>query len=157
MILSGRLCHSLQIMQCKLYYDTLLHSHFFFLFLIIHDKSWGIGLVLFAMTKSCHFSQSTCRSLRLMSFQEKKKKKKQEQGYTFSIHNIFTCSKVKGVTMPKSTKERAETEFSVPETFRICELYQEEDVLWNPRSCPYHGPSPASSYSENSTNSYYYT
>ena len=38
--------------------------------------------VLFAMTKSCHFSQSTYRSLRLMSFQEK-----QEQGYTCSIHN----------------------------------------------------------------------
>ena len=27
-------------------------------------------IVLFAMTKPCFFSQSTCRSLRLMSFQE---------------------------------------------------------------------------------------
>ena len=29
--------------------------------------------------------------------------------------------------MPKSAKEKAEIEFSVPETFRICELY----FLWN--------------------------
>ena len=71
-------------------YYTVMHA-----FGIMHDKSWGIvGLVLFAMTKSCHFSRSTCRSLRLMSFQEK-----QEQGYTVSIHNIFTRSKVKGVKM----------------------------------------------------------
>ena len=89
----------------------------------MHD--FGIMLVLFAMTKSCHISQSTCRSLRLMSLQEK-----QEQGYTFSIHNIFTCSNVKGVKMPRPAKEKAETEFSIPETFRICELYQEEDVLY---------------------------
>ena len=47
-------------------YYTVMHD-----FGIMHDKSWGIGLVLFAMTKSCHFSQSACRSLRLMSFQEK--------------------------------------------------------------------------------------
>ena len=66
---------------------------------IMHNKSWGIGLVLFAMTKSCHFSKSTYRSLRLMSFQEK-----QEQGYTVSIHNIFTCSKVKGVKCSNSSK-----------------------------------------------------
>ena len=76
MILSGRLCHTLQIMQCKLSYYTVMHD-----FGIMH-KSCGIELVLFAMTKSCHFSQSTCRSLRLMSFQEK-----QAQGYTCSIHN----------------------------------------------------------------------
>ena len=67
-----------------------------------------------------------------MSFQEK-----QEQGYTFSIHNIFTCSKVKCVQMPRSAKQKAEIEFSVPETFRICELYQEEDVLWNQGSPEY--------------------
>ena len=108
-------------------YYTVMHD-----FGIMHDKSWGIGLVLFAMTKSCHFSQSTCRSLRLMSFQEK-----QEQGYTFSIHNIFTCSKVKGVKMPRAAKENAEIEFSVPETFRICELYQEENVFWNQGSPEY--------------------
>ena len=51
-----------------------------------------------------------------MSFQEK-----QEQGYTFSIHNIFTCSlygKVKGVKMPKSAKQKAEIEVSFPETFQ---------------------------------------
>ena len=34
-----------------------------------------------------------------MSFQEK-----QEQGYTVSIHNIFTYSKVKGVKMLKFLK-----------------------------------------------------
>ena len=102
-------------------YYTDMHD-----FGIMHDKSWGRGLVLFAMTKSCHFSQSACRSLRLKSFQEK-----QEQGYTFSIHNIFTCSKVKGVKMPRSAKEKAEIEFSVPETFQICELYQEEDHFYN--------------------------
>ena len=56
---------------------------------------------------------SACRSLRLMSFQEK-----QEQDYTYSIHNNFTT--VKGVKMPRSAKEKAEIEFSVPETFRIC-------------------------------------
>ena len=76
-------------------YYTVMHG-----FGIMHDKLWGIGLVLFAMTKSCHFSQSTCRSLRLMSFQEK-----QEQGYTVSIHNnIFTCSNVKGVKCSNSSK-----------------------------------------------------
>ena len=75
-------------------YYTVMHD-----FGIMHDKSWGIGLVLFAMTKSCHFSQSTCRSLRLMYFQEK-----QEQGYTCSIHNIFTRSKVKGVKCSNSSK-----------------------------------------------------
>ena len=32
--------------------------------------------------------------------------------------------------MPRSAKEKAEIEFSVPETFRICELYQKEDVLY---------------------------
>ena len=46
MILSGRLCHTLQIMQCKLSYYTVMHD-----FGIMHDKSWGIELVLFAMTK----------------------------------------------------------------------------------------------------------
>ena len=56
-----------------------------------------------------------------MSFQEV---------YSFSIHNIFTC-KVKGVKMPSSANEKAEIEITVPETFRICELYQKEDVLWN--------------------------
>ena len=75
MILSGRLCHTLQIMQRKLCCDSLLHSH-----------AWFWNQVLFPMAKSCHFSQSTCRSLRLMSFQEK-----QEQGYTFSIHIIWFC------------------------------------------------------------------
>ena len=45
-------------------------------------------LVLFAVTKSCHFSQSTCRSLRLMSFQEK-----QEQGYTM-FHEVVKNAKV---------------------------------------------------------------
>ena len=100
-------------------YYTVMHD-----FGIMHDKSWEIGLVLFDMTKSCHFSQSTCRSLRLMFFQEK-----QEQGYTFSIHNIFSCSK--GVKMPRSAREKAEIEFSVPETFRICELCHEEDHFYN--------------------------
>ena len=40
MILSGRLCHTLQIMQCKLSYNTVMHE-----FGIMHDKSWGIELV----------------------------------------------------------------------------------------------------------------
>ena len=93
MILSGRLCHTLQIMQCKLSYYKVVRD-----FGIMHDKSCRIELVLFAMTKSCHFSQSTCRSLRLMSFQEK-----QEQGYT----TIFTCNNVKRVKMPRSAKEKA--------------------------------------------------
>ena len=57
---------------------------------IMHDKSWGIELVLFAMTKSCHFSQSACRSLKLMSFQAK-----QEQGYTCSIHKSLLVIKLK--------------------------------------------------------------
>ena len=35
------------------------------------DKSWGIGNVLFSITKSCRISQSTYRSLRLMAFQLK--------------------------------------------------------------------------------------
>ena len=102
------------------------------------------------------FSQSTCRSLRLISFQEK-----QEQGYTFSIHNIFTCSKVKGVKMPRPAKEKAEIEFSVPETFRICELYQEEHVLWDQGSPEYFKRDKRAvaleRMKENSTSSYYYT
>ena len=32
---------------------------------------------------------------------------------------------------PKSSKEKQEVEFSAAETYRICELYQEEVVLWN--------------------------
>ena len=39
--------------------------------------------------------------------------------------------------MPRSGKEKPEVEFSVPETFRIIELYQEEDVLWNQGSSEY--------------------
>ena len=31
----------------------------------------------------------------------------------------------------KSSKERQEIEFSAAEAYRICKLYQEEDVLWN--------------------------
>ena len=99
MILSGRLCHTLQIMQCKLSYYIVMHD-----FGIMHDKSRGIELVLFAMTKSCHFSQSTCRSLR---FQEKL-----EQGYTCSIHNSLYLLKVK--KMPCSAKEKAEIGLPVP-------------------------------------------
>ena len=33
--------------------------------------------------------------------------------------------------MPRSAKEKAEIDFFVPETFRICALYHEEAVLWN--------------------------
>ena len=39
--------------------------------------------------------------------------------------------------MPRSAKEKQEIEFSVPETHRIIELYQEEDVLWNQGSPDY--------------------
>ena len=78
MILSGRPCHTLQIMQYKLSFYTVMHD-----FGIMRDKSWGIELVLFAMTMSCHSSKSACRSLRLMPFQET-----QVQGYTCSIHVI---------------------------------------------------------------------
>ena len=46
--------------------------------------SWGIGHVLFAITKSYRISQSACRSPRLMAFQVK-----QAQGYTLSIHKIL--------------------------------------------------------------------
>ena len=40
------------------------------------DKSWGIGHVLFAITKSCRIIQSACRSLRLMAFQLKQEQDK---------------------------------------------------------------------------------
>ena len=112
MILSGRLCHTLQIMQCKLSYYTVVHD-----FGIMHDKSWGIELVLFAMINSCHFSQSPCRSLRLMSFQEK-----QEKGYTCSIHVIT----LKVQTMPRSAKEKADIRLSVPSWI----LWRQFLVLW---------------------------
>ena len=141
MILSGGLCHTLQIMQCKLPYYTVMHD-----FGIMHNKSWGIELVLFAMTKSCHFSQSTCRSLRLMSFQEK-----QEQGYTCSIHVIT----LKVQKMPRSAKEKAEIGLSIPSWI----LWRQFWIPWRqflyqwmasaisgatayPRSCPYPGQSP---------------
>ena len=66
---------------------------------IMHGKSWGIELVLFAMTKLCHFNQSTCRSLRLMSFQEK-----QEQA--IHVQTVFTCNKVKGVKNAKVSERK---------------------------------------------------
>ena len=79
-------------------------------FLSQPDKSWGIGHVLFAITKSCRISQSACRSLRLMSFQVK-----QVQGYTLSIHkSSFIVIKV-----PRSENEKPELEFSVPETIEL--------------------------------------
>ena len=151
MILSTWLCHTLQIMQCKLSCYTVMHD-----FGIMHNKSWGIELVLFTITKSCHFSQSACRSLRLMSFKEK-----QEQGYTCSIHKSL-------LNMPRSAKEKAEIGLSVP----CCVLWRQFWVLWRqsfcqwmvsailgasayPRSCPYPGRSPVQSDSENSTSNNY--
>ena len=141
MILSGRLCHTLQIMQCKLSYYTVMHD-----FGIMHDKSCEIELVLFAMTKSCHFSQSTSRLLRLMSFQEK-----QEQSNTCSIQ----VKTLKVQTVPRSAKEKAEIGLSVPSWIPWRQFW----VLWRqffyqwmvsaisgtsacPRSCPYPGRSP---------------
>ena len=94
MILSGRLCHTLQIMQCKLSYYTDLHY-----FGIMYDKSWGIELVLFAMTKSCHFNQSTCRSLRLMFYKKNKGK--------VTVKTIFTCNEVQGIKNAKVSKRKS--------------------------------------------------
>ena len=83
-------------------------------FLSQPDKSWGIGHVLFAITKSCRISQSACRSLRLMAFQDK-----QEQGYTPSIHKILYISSFIVIKMPRSAKGKPEIEFSVPETIEL--------------------------------------
>ena len=91
-------------------------------FLSQPNKQRGIGHVLFAITKSCRISHSACRSLRLMAFQVK-----QKRGYTLFIHNIL-C---------RSAKEKQEIEFSVPETHRIIELYQDEDILLNQGSPDY--------------------
>ena len=120
---------------------------------IMHDKSWGIGLVLFAMTESCHFSQSTCRTLRLMSFQEK-----QEQGYTFSIHNIWFCrvaAQMCGLKWQRNSRSLVSNYMT--RNWSQWMVSSISSASANPRSCPYPRPSPVSSYSENSTSNYYYT
>ena len=58
----------------------------------------------------------------------------------------------------KSSKETKEIEFSVAEAYRVCELYQEEDVLLNQNLADYSNiekkyarPSPVTLDSESST------
>ena len=96
-------------MPCEHCYYTVMYD-----FLSQPDKSWGIGHVLFAITKSCRISQSACRSLRLMAFQVK-----QEQGYTLSIHKILWISSFIVIKMPRSAKEKPEINFSVLETIEL--------------------------------------
>ena len=58
--------------------------------------------------------------------------------------------------MPRPAKEKAEIEFSVPETFRICELYQEEQG--SPEYFKRDKRAVAlERMKENSTSNYYYT
>ena len=59
---------------------------------------------------------------------------------------------------PKASKETQEIEFPAEETYHICDLYQEVDVLWNQNLTDfsksekkYRRPSPVSLYSESST------
>ena len=57
------------------------------------------------------------------------KKKNRSKATDFPFITFISCSKVIGVKMPRSAKDKFEIEFSFPEAFGIVELYREDDVL----------------------------
>ena len=84
------------------------------------DKSWGIGHALFAITKSCHYGRSNCRSLRFIIFL---------RFYPLFTRYIFSFSKVTGVKMPRLEMNSAEIS-NISNISNKRALYK-EDVHWN--------------------------